>query len=147
MGTAGPHRCVDDVAGAWEAARGRARRGLTGAWMTARPSSRCRRRCGEGDGTTAYRAESVTAASGRGRRWHRWRSWRGVDGARACMARWRPARRRPDNGGCSWTTTFGHLRSAAHEARRSAAAVRVGVRRERAHITSVACGSHAERAH
>jgi hypothetical protein len=104
-------RCGEGNDGA-SPARGRWRgrpRGIdSDAWTT--------RRRGKGDGTTAYRAESATAASGRGRR-------RGVDdgvgmrglaatGTEAAGQQWWRAR----------TAMFRHLRSVTRVARRSAAA-------------------------
>jgi hypothetical protein len=64
--------CGGDVTGAWEAARGRARWGLTGAWMVARLSSRCRWR----------RADGTARRLPRRRRRRRWQK-----GMRAA-ARW-----------------------------------------------------------
>jgi hypothetical protein len=97
--------CSGDITGAREAVRGRARRGLTGAWMAARPSSRCRR--WRADSTAAHRWHSDAAKVTTPRRteWSRRRRLLdGVDGeawtaARARAARRRPVRRRPGNGG------------------------------------------------
>jgi hypothetical protein len=68
-------RCGEGHGGASPARgwrRGRARGIDGGAWTA--------RRCGEGDGTMPYRAESAMAASRRGIRQCWWRRRRGIDG-------------------------------------------------------------------